>query len=85
MLKTCLFFVLFRYIRRGKPDDGFSLFGSEPFKSLGFAEFDDVNGKVLTCLAQDKINRINHNIGGNSFVFGLPKKFVDCYVIWASY
>ena len=68
MLKTCLSFVLLRYIRRGKPDDGFSLFESEPLKSPGFAEFDDVNGKELTCSAQDRITQINHNIGGSSFV-----------------
>ena len=55
MLKTYLFFVLFRCIWRGKPNAGFALFEYEPLKSLGFAEFDDVNGKVLTCSTQDRI------------------------------
>ena len=43
-----------RYIRRGQPDAGFSLFESESLKWPGFVEFDDVNGKVLTYSAQDR-------------------------------
>jgi hypothetical protein len=46
--------MLFRYIRRGKPDAGFALFESESLKWPGFVEFDDVNGKVLTYSAQDR-------------------------------
>lgn len=46
--------LLFRYIRRGKPDAGFALFESESLKWPGFVEFDDVNGKVLTYSAQDR-------------------------------
>jgi hypothetical protein len=46
--------ILFRYIRRGKPDAGFALFESESLKWPGFVEFDDVNGKVLTYSAQDR-------------------------------
>lgn len=45
---------MFRYIRRGKPDEGFALFESESLKWPGFVEFDDVNGKVLTYSAQDR-------------------------------
>ncbi|XWS22041.1 hypothetical protein CRYUN_Cryun29cG0000900 [Craigia yunnanensis] len=41
------------YIQRGKPDAGFALFESESLKWLGFVEFDDGNGKVLTYTAQD--------------------------------
>ena len=55
MLRTYLFFVFFRYIRRGKPDAGFALFESESLKWPGFVEFDDVNGKVLTYSAQDRL------------------------------
>lgn len=43
-----------RYIRRGKPEEGFALFESESLKWPGFVEFDDVNGKVLTYSAQDR-------------------------------
>lgn len=46
------------YIRRGKPDAGFSLFESESLKWPGFVEFDDVNGKVLTYSAQDSIYKV---------------------------
>lgn len=46
--------ILGRYIRRGQPDAGFSLFTSESLKWPGFVEFDDVNGKVLTFSAQDR-------------------------------
>ncbi|KVI04346.1 hypothetical protein Ccrd_017343 [Cynara cardunculus var. scolymus] len=47
-----------RYIRRGQPDAGFSLFESESLKWPGFVEFDDVNGKVLTFSAQDSIYKV---------------------------
>ncbi|XP_078445246.1 uncharacterized protein LOC144714385 isoform X2 [Wolffia australiana] len=46
------------YIRRGKPDAGFSLFESESLKWPGFVEFDDVNGKVLTFSAQDSVYKV---------------------------
>ncbi|KAF5182667.1 Transducin/WD40 repeat-like superfamily protein, partial [Thalictrum thalictroides] len=50
--------LLLRYIRRGKPDSGFSLFESESLKWPGFVEFDDVNGKVLTYSAQDSVYKV---------------------------
>jgi hypothetical protein len=43
------------YILRGQPDAGFALFESESLKWPGFVEFDDVNGKVLTYSAQDRL------------------------------
>ncbi|XP_047316157.1 uncharacterized protein LOC124919846 isoform X2 [Impatiens glandulifera] len=46
------------YIRRGKPDAGFSIFESESLKWPGFVEFDDVNGKVLTYSAQDSVYKV---------------------------
>lgn len=46
------------YIRRGKPDEGIPLFESESLKWPGFVEFDDVNGKVLTYSAQDRVYKV---------------------------
>jgi len=46
------------YIRRGKPDMGFSLFESEALSWPGFVEFDDVNNKVLTYSACEKIYKV---------------------------
>ncbi|KAG0569531.1 hypothetical protein M758_6G094200 [Ceratodon purpureus] len=46
------------YIRRGQPDAGFPLFESESLRWPGFVEFDDVNGKVLTYSAQDRIYKV---------------------------
>ena len=48
-------FSTIRYILRGQPDAGFALFESESLKWPGFVEFDDVNGKVLTYSAQDRL------------------------------
>jgi hypothetical protein len=42
-----------RYIRRNQLDARLPLFESESLKWPGFVEFDDVNGKVLTCSATD--------------------------------
>ncbi|CAI5949766.1 unnamed protein product [Closterium sp. NIES-64] len=42
-----------RYIRRGRPSEGFALFESESLRWPGFVEFDDVNGKVLTYSADN--------------------------------
>eukprot|EP00960_Hanusia_phi_P053934 762505-Hanusia_phi.AAC.1 len=46
------------YIRRGEPSAGFQLFESESLKYPGFVEFDDVNGKVLTFSASEKVYKI---------------------------
>ncbi|CAM6074254.1 unnamed protein product [Sphagnum tenellum] len=43
---------------RGQPDAGFPLFESESLRWPGFVEFDDVNGKVLTYSAQDRIYKV---------------------------
>jgi len=54
------------YIRRGKPEMGFPLFETESLKWPGFVEFDDVNGKVLTYSAQDRVYKVfdlkNYNL-----------------------
>lgn len=54
------------YIRRGQPDAGFPLFESESLRWPGFVEFDDVNGKVLTYSAQNRIYKVfdlkNYNL-----------------------
>jgi hypothetical protein len=47
-----LYLNVFRYIRRNQLDAGFLLFETESLKWLGFVEFDDVNGKVITYSAQ---------------------------------
>eukprot|EP00245_Coleochaete_scutata_P007175 TRINITY_DN22284_c0_g1_i1.p1 TRINITY_DN22284_c0_g1~~TRINITY_DN22284_c0_g1_i1.p1 ORF type:complete len:473 (-),score=65.66 TRINITY_DN22284_c0_g1_i1:261-1679(-) len=46
------------YIRRAKPDAGFPLFEKESLKWPGFVEFDDVNGKVLTYSASDRVYKV---------------------------
>ena len=46
------------YIKRGEPSAGFQLFESESLKYPGFVEFDDVNGKVLTFSASEKVYKI---------------------------
>ncbi|GAQ85168.1 hypothetical protein KFL_002220120 [Klebsormidium nitens] len=46
------------YIRRGLPESGFPLFESESLRWPGFVEFDDVNGKVLTYSAIDRIYKV---------------------------
>ena len=46
------------FIRRRNPGDGFPLFENESLKWPGFVEFDDVNGKVLTYSAQDKVYKV---------------------------
>jgi len=46
------------YIQRREPEAGFSLFESESLKFPGFVEFDDVNGKVLTYSAADKVYKV---------------------------
>mmetsp|Transcript_5510 Transcript_5510/g.9814 ORF Transcript_5510/g.9814 Transcript_5510/m.9814 type:complete len:450 (-) Transcript_5510:4-1353(-) len=46
------------YIQREQPEAGFSLFESESLRWPGFVEFDDVNGKVLTYSARDKIYKV---------------------------
>jgi len=54
------------YIRRNKPDAGFNLFESESLRWPGFVEFDDVNGKVLTYSAANKVYKVwdlvNYNL-----------------------
>eukprot|EP00850_Spirogloea_muscicola_P005793 SM000027S09574 [mRNA] locus=s27:100260:103268:+ [translate_table: standard] len=54
------------YIRRGQPDAGFPLFESESLRWPGFVEFDDVNGKVLTYSAAERIYKVfdlkNYNL-----------------------
>eukprot|EP01018_Ginkgo_biloba_P018992 Gb_11511 [translate_table: standard] len=54
------------YVRRGQPDAGFPLFELESLRWPGFVEFDDVNGKVLTYSAQDRIYKVfdlkNYNL-----------------------
>ena len=47
------------YIRRGRPSAGFPLFESESLRWPGFVEFDDVNGKVLTYSAADRIYKVH--------------------------
>eukprot|EP00873_Tetraselmis_striata_P021594 jgi/Tetstr1/441858/TSEL_030069.t1 len=46
------------HIRRGAPEQGLPLFGSECLRWPGFVEFDDVNGKVLTYSAQDRTYKV---------------------------
>lgn len=46
------------YIRRREPALGFSLFETESLRFPGFVEFDDVNGKVLTYSAADKVYKV---------------------------
>mmetsp|Transcript_9688 Transcript_9688/g.22379 ORF Transcript_9688/g.22379 Transcript_9688/m.22379 type:complete len:429 (+) Transcript_9688:245-1531(+) len=46
------------YIRRREPGAGFSLFETESLRYPGFVEFDDVNGKVLTYSAADKVYKV---------------------------
>jgi hypothetical protein len=46
------------YVRRRQPDAGFALFESESLRWPGFVEFDDVNGKVLTYSASDKVYKV---------------------------
>jgi hypothetical protein len=48
-----------RYIRRKEPDAGFPLFETESLRYPGFVEFDDVNGKVLTYSATDKVYKVS--------------------------
>lgn len=54
------------YIARGKPEAGFPLFETESLRWPGFVEFDDVNGKVLTYSALDKVYKVwdmkNYNL-----------------------
>jgi len=54
------------YIRRNKPSKGFSLFETESLRWPGFVEFDDVNGKVLTYSATNKVYKVwdlmNYNL-----------------------
>lgn len=44
----------FRYLRRGSPESGFSLFEDESLRWPGFVEFDDVNSKVMTFSVDEK-------------------------------
>mmetsp|Transcript_19614 Transcript_19614/g.38319 ORF Transcript_19614/g.38319 Transcript_19614/m.38319 type:complete len:518 (-) Transcript_19614:1400-2953(-) len=46
------------YIRQKQPEKGFPLFESESLRWPGFVEFDDVNGKVLTYSAKEKVYKI---------------------------
>ncbi|XP_037432554.1 uncharacterized protein LOC119299422 [Triticum dicoccoides] len=46
------------YIRRGKSDAGFPLFETESSRWPGFVVFDDVNGKVPTYSAQDRLVKL---------------------------
>uniref|UniRef100_A0A6T8IRM7 Uncharacterized protein n=2 Tax=Hemiselmis TaxID=77924 RepID=A0A6T8IRM7_HEMAN len=46
------------YIKRKQPDAGFAIFETESLKYPGFVEFDDVNGKVLTYSATDKVYKV---------------------------
>eukprot|EP00294_Goniomonas_avonlea_P008555 CAMPEP_0114547908 /NCGR_PEP_ID=MMETSP0114-20121206/4704_1 /TAXON_ID=31324 /ORGANISM="Goniomonas sp, Strain m" /LENGTH=430 /DNA_ID=CAMNT_0001732473 /DNA_START=60 /DNA_END=1352 /DNA_ORIENTATION=+ len=46
------------YIRKRDPAAGFPLFESESLRWPGFVEFDDVNGKVLTYSATDRIYKV---------------------------
>uniref|UniRef100_A0A7S3PMT1 Transducin/WD40 repeat-like superfamily protein n=1 Tax=Aplanochytrium stocchinoi TaxID=215587 RepID=A0A7S3PMT1_9STRA len=54
------------YIRRNKPNMGFNLFETESLRWPGFVEFDDVNGKVLTYSATNKVYKVwdlvNYNL-----------------------
>jgi len=45
-------------IENGKPEKGTSIFTTESLKWPGFVEFDDVNGKVLTYSAEDKLYKV---------------------------
>jgi len=55
-----------RYIRNRNTEEGFALFQSESLRWPGFVEFDDVNGKVLTYSAKEKIYKVwgleNYNL-----------------------
>ncbi|GBG26722.1 F-box/WD repeat-containing protein 4 [Hondaea fermentalgiana] len=46
------------YIRQQQPEKGFPLFETESLRWPGFVEFDDVNGKVLTYSAKEKVYKI---------------------------
>lgn len=54
ILLTWFFIYVLRYIRRGKPDAGFSLFQSECLKWSGYVEFDNLKKNVLTYLAENR-------------------------------
>eukprot|EP00192_Tetraselmis_astigmatica_P003969 CAMPEP_0117685326 /NCGR_PEP_ID=MMETSP0804-20121206/21669_1 /TAXON_ID=1074897 /ORGANISM="Tetraselmis astigmatica, Strain CCMP880" /LENGTH=468 /DNA_ID=CAMNT_0005496569 /DNA_START=135 /DNA_END=1542 /DNA_ORIENTATION=+ len=45
-------------IRLARPDEGFALFESECLRWPGFVEFDDVNGKVLTFSAEERVYKV---------------------------
>ncbi|KAK1399714.1 WD40/YVTN repeat-like-containing domain containing protein [Heracleum sosnowskyi] len=55
-----------KYIQRGQPDAGFLLFESESIKWPSYVEFNDLNAKLLTYSAQDRIYKVfelrNYNI-----------------------
>ncbi|KAK1399725.1 Transducin/WD40 repeat-like superfamily protein [Heracleum sosnowskyi] len=55
-----------QYIQRGQPDAGFLLFESESIKWPSYVEFNDLNAKLLTYSAQDRIYKVfelrNYNI-----------------------
>lgn len=65
-----------QYIRRGQPDAGFGLFGSESLKWPGFVEFDDVNGKVLTYSAQDGIYKV-FDLKNYTLLYSISDKHVS--------
>jgi len=46
------------FLSRGKIDGGLSLFQYESLSWPGFVEFDDINGKVLTFSASEKVYRV---------------------------
>ena len=47
-----------RYIKRGKPSVGVALFEGETLSWPGFVEFDDVNSKVLTFVAKERVYKV---------------------------
>ncbi|KAL2612960.1 hypothetical protein R1flu_024652 [Riccia fluitans] len=64
------------YIRRGQPDAGFPLFESESLRWPGFVEFDDVNGKVLTYSAQDRIYKV-FDLKNYTMLYSISDKHVQ--------
>lgn len=64
------------YIRKGKPEAGFSLFESETLKWPGFVEFDDVNGKVLTYSAQASIYKV-FDLKNYTLLYSISDKNVE--------
>lgn len=76
---SCLTGSFHRYIKRREPGSGFSLFETESLRYPGFVEFDDVNGKVLTYSATDKVYKVFYSTDSTT-TFRIPilTTFLSC-------